>query len=246
MPLNSSPFLLSTGAEISSTVALDGDRILFGSHDSFLYCLTPDGRRLWKFQTGSRIPSAPRIVGNFAITAGCDKRIHVIDIRNGEELRGIRLNTYLIASPAVLGNELYIGTYAGEVLAVNWKNAQIVWRYEDGRRALPFHASASVTDSHVLIGGRDKSFHCIDRATGRKVWRFPARARINSSSTVVGNRVFFGSDDGSIYGLRTSDGKQIWKYVAGKTITAGVAVGKGHLVVGEDATNGNLYCFGAK
>lgn len=69
---------------------------------------------------------------------------------------------------------------------------------------------------------------------------------INSSSAVVGQRVFFGSDDGNIYGLRTSDGKEVWKYNAGRKITAGVAIGEGHLVVGEDGASGNILCFGVE
>ncbi|MGV2334982.1 MAG UNVERIFIED_CONTAM: PQQ-binding-like beta-propeller repeat protein [Planctomycetaceae bacterium] len=49
--------------------------------------------------------------------------------------------------------------------------------------------------------------------------------------------------DGNLYGLELKTGKEIWKYNAGKDITAGIAIGEGCLVVGEDQQNGRLLCF---
>lgn len=234
----------TTGGEISGSPAIAGDRIIFGSHDSHLYCLKLDGSLLWRFQTDDRINCSPAIHGDYTFIAGCDSLLRVIDIRTGKEVRDIPLNSYLVASPAVVGDRLYVGTNEAEVVAVDWKTGEIVWRYTDDRRHFPFHASASVTDSRVFIGGHDKQFHCVDRISGKPMWKFLTKAKISSSSAVVDGRVFFGSDDGNIYGLRASDGKEVWRFNAGKRISAGVAIGEGHLLVGENGTNGSLYCFG--
>jgi outer membrane protein assembly factor BamB len=239
-------WILTTDGEIAGSAAIVGDRIIVGSHDFHLYCLKPDGELVWKFETGDRINCSPAIAGDYTFVAGCDEHLRVIDIRKGEEFKDIPLNTYLIASPAVVGDELYVGTYASDVVAVNWKTGKTVWHYKDEKREFPYHASASATDSHIFVGGHDKQFHCINRKTGQREWVFPTRAQINSSAAVVGDRVFFGSGDGNIYGLNTADGKQVWKFNAGKDITAGIAVGEGYLVVGEEGSNGNLYCFGEK
>lgn len=243
-------WILATEGEIAGSAAIVGDRIIVGSHDFHLYCLKPDGELVWKFETGDRINCSPAIAGDYTFVAGCDEHLRVIDIKQGKEFKDIPLNTYLIASPAVVGDILYVGTYASDVVAVNWKTGEDVWHYRDEKREFPYHASASATDKYILVGGHDKQFHCIDRLTGKRVWAFPTRAQINSSAAVVGKgsaaRVFFGSGDGNIYGLNVADGKQIWKFNAGKDITAGIAVGEGYLVVGEEGTKGQLYCFGAK
>ena len=85
--------------------------------------------------------------------------------------------------------------------------------------------------------------HAIDRKSGKGRWTFATKARIECSAAVVDQRIFFGSGDGNIYGLELADGKEVWKFNAGKPVAAGIAIGEGCLVVGEDASNGRLRCF---
>lgn len=232
----------ATGAEIAGCVAMYEDRLLLASHDSFLYCLSKDGSELWKFQTNDRINCSPAIAEQFTYLAGCDEHLRVIDVSAGTEVRDIPLGSFLIGSPAIVADRLYVGTHAGDVVEVNWKTGDVGWRYTPDR-PMPFHASAAVTDDVVLIGGHDKLMHAIDRATGEGRWTFETRARIESSAVVVGDRVFFGSGDGNLYGVSIADGEAVWKFNSGSAITAGIAVGQNHLVVGEDDRNGRLLCF---
>lgn len=237
----------TTQGEIAGCASPVGEHIIVGSHDSFLYCLNAaDGKEVWKFQTQDRVNCSPAVVDGFTFVAGCDEHLRVIDVQTGKQRSDIPLESYLIASPAVLGDMLYVGTYASEVVAVDWKNEKIVWRYKDVSREFPYHASAAVTDKFVVVGGRDKQMHCIDRVTGRGVWTFPTRGRIDSSPAIVGERVYFGSSDRNIYGVNLADGKEVWKFNAEGEITAGIAVGEGHLVVGSEGSQGYVYCFGAE
>ncbi len=234
-------------AEIISGTAVVGDRLIFGSYDSSMYCLkASDGSKLWQFQTQDRVNGSPAIAGNFTFVTGCDEHLRLINIENGKQEFDMPLQTYLIASPAVLGNMLYVGTYASEVMAIDWKKQEVVWRYKDPVREFPYHASAAVTDKYVVVGGRDKQLHCIDRKTGKGIWTFQAQGRIDSSPVIVGKRVFFGSNDRNIYGLNLADGKQVWKYNAGKEFTAAPAVGEDVLVIGAEGSDGPIYCFGKK
>ena len=43
--------------------------------------------------------------------------------------------------------------------------------------------------------------HCLNRSTGKAVWTFTTRARVESSPLIAGNRVFVGSNDGVLYEL---------------------------------------------
>jgi outer membrane protein assembly factor BamB len=236
-----------TGAEIAGGAALYGDRVIFGSHDSSLYCLeADDGALVWKFQTDDRVNCSPAIVGHHTFVAGCDEHLRIIDVRDGTQKGDIPLGSYLIASPAVIGNMLYVGTYASEVQAIDWREQKIVWRYKDPKREFPYHGSAAVTDRYVVVGGRDKQMHCIERATGKGVWKFPTGGQIDSSPVIVGDRVFFGSLDRNIYGLRLSDGEQLWKYNAAARVSAAPAVGEGYLLIGAEGGKGHIFCFGGK
>ncbi|MCA9051267.1 MAG: PQQ-binding-like beta-propeller repeat protein [Planctomycetaceae bacterium] len=231
-----------TDAEIAGGVAAYGDHLLLASHDSFLYCLGRDGQEQWKFQTNDRINCSPGIADHFTFVSGCDEHLRVIDLMTGEKVRDVPMESYLIASPAIVDEMLYVGSHAGDVAAVNWQTGNIVWRYQ-GERQMPYHASAAVTDELVLVGSHDKLFHAIERSSGKAKWTFPTKAKIESSAAVADERVFFGSGDGNLYGVRLADGKEVWKFNAGKPINAGIAIGEGCLVVGEDSQDGKLRCY---
>ena len=232
----------ATGAEIAGGVASYEDKILLASHDAFLYCLFKDGKEAWKFQTNDRINCSPGVVDGFTFVSGCDEHLRVINLADAKETLDVPMKSYMIASPAIFDEMLYVGSHAGDVAGVNWKTGDIKWRYR-GDRDLPYHASASVTDELVLVGGHDKVMHAIDRKTGEGRWTYATKARIESSPAVVDDRVFFGSGDGNIYGLKLKDGNEAWKFNAGKPITAGIAIGEGCMVIGEDSSNGRLRCF---
>lgn len=232
----------ATGAEIAGGAAMYQNNILLASHDAFLYSLSKTGDEQWKFETNDRINCSPAIASNFTFVSGCDEHLRVIDLSSGTEVRDVVMESFLIASPAVVDDLLYVGSHGGAVAAVNWKTGEIVWQYR-GDREMPFHASAAVTDDLVLVGSHDKHMHAIERATGKRRWVFATKARIESSAAVVDSRVFFGSGDGNIYGLNLKDGSQAWKFNAGKPVNAGIAIGEGCLVVGEDGHNGKLRCF---
>lgn len=237
----------ATGGEIYSSAAVDDGRIVFGSYDNSLYCLKEaDGSLLWKEATEGYVHCAPAVAEGKTFVAGCDEQLHVIDLATGKADLEKPLSTYLIASPAVVGSTLYVGTYASEVVAFDWKRGEVQWRYEGSRGDFPFHSSAAVTDELVVVGGRDKLLHGIERATGKGRWKFETRGRIDSSPAIVGNRVFVGSNDGNLYEVDLQSGEERWKFRAGKPITAGIAIGEGVLVVGSESRDGQVYCFGQK
>jgi len=238
-----------TNAEIVSSASVTQDRVIFGSHDNSLYCLKQkDGEKVWDFLTQGPVNCSPAIIGNSTFVTGCDEHMRVIDIDNGRETTDIPLGTYLIASPAVIDNMLYVGTYASEVVGVDWKAQKVVWTYKDPQREFPYHSSAAISEKFVLVGSRDKRLHCIDRETGKGAWTFSTRGKVDSSPVLVGDRVFVGSTDGHLYCLRLEDGKEIWKFkdLKGKAFTASPAVGEGRLVIGSESSDGYIYCFGAK
>ena len=48
----------------------------------------------------------------------------------------------------------------------------------------------------------------------------------------------------STLGCCTVAGQEVWKFNAGRGISAGIAIGEGRLIAGEDQQNGRLLCFG--
>ena len=80
------------------------------------------------------------------------------------------------------------------------------WTYRHRAREMPFYSSAAVATDRIVVGGRDRIVHCLARSTGKALWTFATRARVDSSPLVVDGRVFVGSSDGNLYELDLATG----------------------------------------
>ena len=222
-----------------------GDKVVFGSYDAFAYCLsTSNGSLLWKFETAGRVHASPAVADDTVIVAGCDEYIHLLKLTDGTETAKVPMGSVTGASPAILADKVFVGTYGQDVLSVDWKAGKIVWRFRDEDRQFPILASAAVTDKILVVGGRDKRLRGFDPATGKVLWTFAARGKIDSSPVIVGDRVFVGSTDGHLYAVRPSDGLESWRFESGAPISASPAIVNGALVIGNE--DGVIYCLGAR
>jgi outer membrane protein assembly factor BamB len=122
------------------------------------------------------------------------------------------------------------------------RTKKIVWRYQHPERKFPFYASAAVARDRVVVGGRDKLVHCLDAATGKSLWTFATKARIDGSPAIAGGRVYAGSGDGTLYVIDLADGSRRGAFEAGAPISASPAIAGGRLVVGTQ--DGRIYCLG--
>jgi outer membrane protein assembly factor BamB len=234
-----------TGAEITSSANFDGDRILFGSADQMLYCLSREGKELWKFKVpGGPVMGSPAVVAGRTFVAGCDSMLHVIDAATGKETGSVELGGQVGASIGAAGDRLFVGTMANQVHAVDWKKAELAWTFEAANRAQPFFSSAAVTDKLVLVGSRDRELHALDRQTGKPAWALATKGKVDSSPVVAGQRVYVGSMDGNLYVVDLTTGAERQRLELGRGIVASPAVAEGCLVIGT--TDGDLYCLGKK
>lgn len=215
--------------------------ILVGSYDASLHCIdAATGKVVWTHPTDNYINGTPAVLpGGAVVFGGCDSYIHVVNLADGKELRQIESEAYIASSVAIDGEMGYVGNYGNLVVAFETKGGSILWKYRD--RNFPYFSSAALTDERVIIGGRDKRLHCIDRASGKSVWHFQARGPVDSSPVVCKDAIVVGSEDGRLYCVELADGKERWAYEIGAAVTASPAVTDGRVVVG--AEDGNLYCF---
>lgn len=232
-----------TGSEIKSSPVVVGDRVLIGSYDENLYCVSASkGSLIWKFRTNGPVHCTAGVSRGLAFVAGCDETFRAIRITDGKEMFHIASGAYTGASPALVGQKAYYGTFNNEVLAVNLTTRRIVWRYRNRQRQFPYYSSAAVAEGRVVVGGRDKMVHCIDATTGKELWTFMTRARVESSPALADGRAFIGSNDGKFYVLDYKSGAKLWEFNAGAPLSASPAIAAGRVVIGSE--DGRLYCFG--
>jgi eukaryotic-like serine/threonine-protein kinase len=132
-------FDTTSGAEIISSANVVGDRVLFGSWDENLYCLSvSDGKALWKFKTGGPVNCTPAVVEGRTFLSGCDSMLRVVNVEDGTEVGSCEMEAQTGASPAVVGDRLFVGHMGCQVLGIDWKKPEIVWRSRQvGPRARP-------------------------------------------------------------------------------------------------------------
>ena len=230
------------GANYAKNPNGEGTWLLVGSYDSSLHCVdAATGKAVWTHSTDNYINGTPALLPSGEIVfGGCDSFIHVLQLADGKELRQIESEAYIASSVAVMDGIGYVGNYGNIVISFDPKKGSVGWKYRD--RNFPYYSSAALTADRVIIGGRDKRLHSIDRATGQGVWTFQSRGQVDSSPVICGDAIVVGSEDGRLYCLGLADGKERWAYEIGGAITASPAAANGLVIVGSE--DGNLYAFG--
>jgi outer membrane protein assembly factor BamB len=232
------------GGEITSGANFAGDTILFASHDETLYCLDRDGKPRWKYKAQGPVYGTPSLAGKYTFVAGCDSALHVIDLADGKEKASVDLGGQSGATPAVVGDRLYVGNMGNNFLAVDWKKAAVEWSFRAERRPEAYYSSAAVAGDLVVVGSRDKRVHALKRKDGTGAWSFLTGGRVDSSPVIDGGRVYVGSMDGKLYVLDLASGRQLQKIELDGAVVGSPAVAEGRLLIGT--TKGTLYCLGKK
>lgn len=239
-------FKTDAGVTSSATLVQAGGQslVLFGSYDGFLYALkVADGTLAWKLETQSYVHATPAVAGGLVYVSGCDGFLRAIRVADGQEAGKVELGGYAAASPAIAGGRAFVGTFENQILAVDLAGLKVAWRYEHPSRKFPYYSSAAVGPKVVVVGGRDKLVHALDRATGEEKWSFETPARVDASPVITGGHAAVATLSGDLYLLDLETGRTAWQYASGSAFAASPAVADGRLVIGT--ADGLLYAFGA-
>ena len=77
----------------------------------------------------------------------------------------------------------------------------------------PSLTAPTVVAGRVYVARRDAStVYCLDRASGKLIWKFLGNGPIDTPPTIYGGRCLFGSGDGSVYCLDAATGQLAWRF----------------------------------
>jgi eukaryotic-like serine/threonine-protein kinase len=115
------------------------------------------------------------------------------------------------SSPAIANSHVIVGVSNGDILALDLKTGELVWKHalESGQNSI--WSSPAIDSGRIYIGDRDSNLNCLNETNGNPIWNFPAGSSINSSPVVNEGKVYFYSEDGYLYCLSAVDGAFIWK-----------------------------------
>ena len=233
-----------TEGELKASPVVSGDRVLIGSYDGLLYCLSArSGALLWSVQTDGPVNCTVGIAAGIAYISGCDGMLRGVRVSDGQQVVSVDIGAYTGASPALANNMVVFGTFGNRVLGVDLLLKSVRWSYEHPEKKFPFYSSAALVAGKAVVGGRDKMVHCLEAESGKLLWTFATKGRVESSPAVAGSRVYVGSKDGRFYVLDLETGKKLWEFPTGSPISTSPALAAGKVILGSE--DGLLYCFGA-
>jgi outer membrane protein assembly factor BamB len=232
------------GEAYAAPNVVDG-RVLVTTEAGELLSLAKDtGELEWQFQIEAPLRCWPTVVDGRVMLAGCDERVHAVDITTGKEVAGVDIDGPTGSTPAMLDGKALFGTEQGSFYAINSKNMEIAWRFQDPENTDAIHTAAAVHGPVAVYGTQGKTVYALNPANGEVAWKFPVRSHVESSPVIAGSSAFLATKRGMIHRVEVGSGKELWSYEAGGDFQASFAISDGKLVIGN--TDGTLYCFGEK
>ncbi len=212
------------------------DLVLVGSNDGQLRALDKvTGKLTWSFQAGDVdwdvrdifINGVPTVLDGIAYFSSEDFNVYAVDVATGKEKWRHTLGEEPQALRIPVRDRVaYIGAWDGHLYAIDLTSGERVWRSvtdDENRAALseqvPFVTAVPiVTREHVYFSDWAGNLFCVDRRTGRQVWRFDPGV-VNSRH--AGSRhfiaryddiIFYSTvDDRHLYGVDRHSGEAIWQ-----------------------------------
>jgi len=107
-----------------------GDTILAPSADGLLYALNQNGVQRWILKTNSSIWAQPASDGTNVYVASMDKNLYAVRLSDGTKIWSKDLGAAIVAGPTLSADgDLYLGTLAKEMLAVDAATGNILQKY---------------------------------------------------------------------------------------------------------------------
>jgi outer membrane protein assembly factor BamB len=228
-------------AGVCSSPAIFEEKVVIGSSDGYLYCLSQfEGELLWVNYVGGGKLSSPAIADNTIFITS--PHIYAVNFSTGSLIWRYTTNWPVYSSPAVADGLVFVGAENDDkVFAFEQKTGKLVWSFQTSG-----WLTSPAIDSYkklVVAGCRDTRVYCLSEFTGFLKWQFINAPNYLSAPTISKDGlVYVGSTDGNLYCLNEETGKEIWKYNVGSPIVSSPTIIYQHVIVASE--EGKLFCFG--
>lgn len=206
-------------SEILSVPRFADDLIVVHTLDDNVYGFdAATGEVRWRFLNQAPVlilrgSSSPAITPSGAIVGLTGGRLVKLDLADGVPLWTTRVTpptgrseleriTDLDADPVVLDDTVYVGTYNGDLAAVDLESGVVLWR-----RTLSVYAGLVADPNTLYVTDADDHLWAADRERGAGRWRQEQLAhRRLSAPALLGDLVLVGDYDGWLHGVSRADG----------------------------------------
>jgi outer membrane protein assembly factor BamB len=185
---------------VSTSPAIAGNTLVIGTESGTVYGIhRNEGEELWQVDVGSSVSTAACISGNTAMVGTYGGRLQGINTGDGEIVW-----TYpnpaepaldpILTTPVTNSGLVYFGSDGLYCLEV--RNGLKAWIHETGDT---IRGAPAIVESFLVFGSYDGLIRCLDKNTGRVLWRFSSDTVFRSGVTIDYDKAFIGGRDGKLY-----------------------------------------------
>ena len=156
----------------------------------------------------------------------------------------------MVASPAVVGDTVFITTEDGVAAALDAHSGETVWSYDIGS---PSDSAPAVAGATVYLGARDHRILALGQDDGQLRWERNLGNIVLGSPIVLDGTVYIGSTNGAMEALDAATGAQRWSvpangWVVGHpasdgTIVAATSLGERFITIDAETGRRRLVFF---
>lgn len=172
------------------------DIVVFGSNDGFVYaCRKTDGKFAWKFRALREVKGRITIDDGLCYACSHDGFLYCIGM-DGSLVWKRKLGHILYSEPVVFGQKVIIGSYSGQISALDKKSGKILWHFATKG---VIQSYPSCCNGIVYFGSGDRCLYSVEAENGKLLWKFETKGAITSSPCIQGNLLLASSNDGQLY-----------------------------------------------
>jgi outer membrane protein assembly factor BamB len=135
------------------------------------------------------------------------------------------------ASPLLRGKRLFVGSWDGNVYALNARNGKVIWSSAIGSKV---NASLAYANGRIFAADYTGTLHALDARTGRRIWSAGDATEFYYATPVAAyGRVYIGSTDGTMYAYGAKTGNLLWAKPLGTYVYSSAAVFDRKVYVGS-------------
>ena len=223
-PVKDPAWTADLGSPLWADVAVRDGRVLVGGDDGRLHAVDArTGRTLWTVQTGGAIRARAAFVGTDVVVPSDDGFLYRVSAKTGAQRWRVRISDPVHRIPlsdeksryenrasavAVAEGRLYVGTSAGDVLALGAERGERVWAFRAGDSIA---TTPTVGHGHVYVGSFDHNVYALRATDGGLAWKYDTGDAATSDVAVLGDDVVIGSRSYDLECLDAKTGTPRWK-----------------------------------
>jgi outer membrane protein assembly factor BamB len=230
-------FYTSANSISTTSVTVYDKYLIFGSIDSYVYCVYLDSAVIWRFKTGAAIQGSPVIDKQTVYIGSTDSVLYAIDFVKGKLNYIYKCGGPIYSTPAVeICGNIYITSLDSKIHALN-KGCNRIWSYTTGG---PIYSSVAIGANRTLyVTSTDGYLYAIQGEDGSLVWKIFLGLGLKCTPMIdVKGNIYVAS---SIIYVINSSGNIISQYTTQGSIESYICIYNEKLYV--SSTDGYIYAI---